>query len=77
MQEQKFKRCRDCQLFVKKHKLCGITIINDGAYQNLKVEPDDPCFFEVNNFSEYIQQIRAYEEETPTGKKVKIEYPDS
>ena len=81
--------CKNCSLYDKKSKLCGVVVLIEGKKVNLPTEPNDHCFFDqeftsmnekgiMEKWKPEIQQIRVWCEKD--GEKsehgtMKIEFP--
>lgn len=65
--------CKNCKIFIPEKSQCGVTIIHEGQYIKMPVDPNDRCFFEnkwfnpitkeTEEFNEEIKELRVWEKD--------------
>jgi hypothetical protein len=84
MEKKIRKICKNCKLYNPVEGVCGVTVLHEGEYLELKVKPNDRCWWEKmeheltmmdgDETEVSIQQIRVqYDLDS---SKIKIESPN-
>jgi hypothetical protein len=73
-------KCKNCLLYKKEKKECGVSVIIEGRIMHLPVSPEDNCHMDELGIE--VNQVRWWVENKNTGEQiekdgiVKIEYPE-
>lgn len=73
-------KCKNCLLYKKEKKECGVSVIIEGEIMHLPVSPEDNCHMDELGIE--VNQVRWWVENKNTGEQtekdgiVKIEYPE-